>query len=121
MVLDMAIPILVMVMDMVLDTPGLDMESVPLKPNQRLMLSMDLMAMVDMDLDTVHTLLDMVMVLDMATPHLVMVMDMVLDIPGSDMESVLLMPSQRLMLSMALMVMVDMAWDTAHTLLDMVS
>merc|ERR1719318_910167 len=63
------------------------------------------------------------MVLDMATPHLVMVMDMVLDIPDSDTESVLLMLSQRLMLSMELMVMVDMvdmAWDTAHTPLDMV-
>jgi hypothetical protein len=31
------------------------------------------------------------------------------------------MPSQRLMLSMELMAMVDMAWDTVHTLLVMVS
>ena len=85
-----------------------------------LMLSMELMAMVDMVLDTVLTLLDMVMVLDMATPPLAMVVDMVLDTPGMDMESVLLMPSQRLMLFMEPMVMVDMVWDTVLTLLDMV-
>merc|ERR1719470_255966 len=106
MVLGMATQPLVMAMDMVLDIPGLDMENVPLMPSQRLMLSMELMDMVDMDLDTVLTPLDMVMVLDMATQPLVMAMDMVLDIPGLDMESVLPMPSQRLMLSMALMVMV---------------
>ena len=51
------------------------------------------------------------MVLDMATPPLGMVMDMVLD---------LLMPSQRQMLFMELMDMVDMALDTVHTLLGMV-
>ena len=44
----MATPPLGMDMDMVLDTPGLDMESVLLMLNQRLMLFMELMAMVDM-------------------------------------------------------------------------
>merc|ERR1711892_1324050 len=76
--------------------------SVRLRLNQKLMLSMELMAMVDMAtdmvLDTVLTLLDMDMdmVLDMATLHLAMVM--VWDMPGMDMASVLLMLSQRLML-----------------------
>merc|ERR1711892_323178 len=79
--------------------------SVRLRLNQKLMLSMELMAMVDMAtdmvLDTVLTLLDMDMdmVLDMATLPLAMVMVMVWDMPGMDMASVLLM----LMLSMELM------------------
>merc|ERR1719341_2700803 len=118
MALDMATPPLVMVMDMVLVIPGLDMESVLLKLSQRPMLSMEHMAMADMVLDTVLTPLDMVMVLDMATPPLDMVMDMVLVIPGLDMESVLLMLSQRLMLYMELMDMVDMVLEAEHTLLD---
>merc|ERR1739838_929651 len=75
--------------------------SVRLRLNQKLMLSMELMAMVDMAtdtvLDTVHTLLDMV--LDMATLPLAMVM--VWDMPGMDMASVLLMLSQRLMLMLS--------------------
>merc|ERR1711892_1079755 len=55
--------------------------SVRLRLNQKLMLSMELMAMVDMVLDTVLTLLDMDMdmVLDMATLPLAMVMVMVWD------------------------------------------
>merc|ERR1739838_310111 len=114
---------------------GFMLPSVRLRLNQKLMLSMELMAMVDMAtdtvLDTVLTLLDMDMdmVLDMATLPLAMVM--VWDMPGMDMASVLPMLSQRLMLSMELMVdtvldtvltlldMVDMAWDTILMVLDM--
>merc|ERR1739838_382081 len=47
-----------------------------------------------------------------------MVLDMVWDMPGMDLASVLPMLSQRLMLSMELMV--DMVLDTVLTLLDMV-
>merc|ERR1712106_119271 len=90
--------------------------SVRLKLNQKLMLSMELMAMVDMVLDTVLTLLDMV--LDMATLLLAMVM--VWDMPGMDMASVLPMLSQRLMLMLSMELMVDTVLDTALTLLDMV-
>merc|ERR1711872_796219 len=53
------------IMVMVLDTLG-TMESVKLRLSQRLMLSMELMDMV-MDLDTVHTLLDMADTLAMDT------------------------------------------------------
>merc|ERR1739838_581470 len=75
--------------------------------NQKLMLSMELMAMVDMVLDAVHTLLAMDMV-------------MVWDMPGMDMASVLLMLSQRLMLMLSMELMVDTVLDTVLTLLDMV-
>merc|ERR1719341_1199541 len=81
---------------------------------------MELMAMVDMVLDTVLTHLDMVMVLDMATLPSGMVMDLALDTPGLDVESVLLKLSPKLMLFMELMDMADMAWDTVPTLLDTV-
>merc|ERR1711982_138524 len=57
--------LLAMVMDMVLEMPAMGMESVMLR--LRLMLSMEPMVDMVMDLDTVHTPLDMVMdtVLDM--------------------------------------------------------
>merc|ERR1711892_807482 len=94
--------------------------SVRLRLNQKLMLSMELMAMVDMAtdmvLDTVLTLLDMV--LDMATLPLAMVM--VWDMPGMDTASVLLMLSQRLMLMLSMELMVDTVLDIVLTLLDMV-
>merc|ERR1740121_291540 len=98
--------------------------SVRLRLNQKLMLSMELMAMVDMAtdmvLDTVLTLLDMDMdmVLDMVTLPLDMVM--VWDMPGMDMASVLPMLSQRLMLTLSMELMVDTVLDTVLTLLDMV-
>merc|ERR1719347_1607148 len=67
------------IMVMVLDTLG-TMESVRLKLNQRLMLSMELTVMV-MDLDTVHTPLDM-------ADTLVMDMDMGVDMDmGMDMDT----------------------------------
>merc|ERR1711892_1504667 len=97
-------------------------------PSQRLrlMLSMVLMDLVDMVvLDTVLTPMDWVLlaivVLDiLATPPLAIAVDMV-DMVVDILESVLLMPSQRLklMLSMVLMDMVDMvALDTVHTPMD---
>merc|ERR1719250_393409 len=57
--------LLAMVMDMVLAMAPMDMESVTLRLNQSPMLSMDLMAGMAMDLDTVLTPWDMDM--DMAT------------------------------------------------------
>merc|ERR1711942_169176 len=66
---DMAMDILVMAMDMVLAMAPMDMESVTLRLSQSPMLSMEPMAGMAMDLETVLTLLDMDM--DMAT-----VMDM---------------------------------------------
>merc|ERR1711892_1229413 len=106
--------------DMVVDIS----ESVPLMPSQRLrlMLSMVLMDLVDMVvLDTVLTPMDWVLlaivVLDiLATPPMAIAVDMV-DMVVDILESVPLMPSQRLrlMLSMVLMDMVDL--DTVHTLM----
>merc|ERR1719516_459107 len=64
-ILDSATLLLAMVMAMVLDILG-TMESVKLRLSQRLMLSMELMDMV-MDLDTVHTPLDMADTLAMDT------------------------------------------------------
>merc|ERR1711862_407700 len=66
---DMVMDILVMAMDMVLAMAPMDMESVTLRLSQSPMLSMDPMAGMAMDLDTMLTLLDMDV--DMAT-----VMDM---------------------------------------------
>merc|ERR1712098_640328 len=74
---DMVMDNLVMVMDMVLAMAPMDMESVTLRLNQSLMLSMEPMAGMVMDLDTVLTLLDMDM--DMAT-----VMDMDIMVELSD-------------------------------------
>merc|ERR1712098_1012818 len=70
LVMDMVILdtlLLAMVMDMVLAMPAMGMESVMLRLSPRPMLSMEPMVDVVMDLDTVHTPLDMVMdtVLDM--------------------------------------------------------
>merc|ERR1711892_1487301 len=97
-------------------------------PSQRLrlMLSMVLMDMVDMVvLDTVLTPMDWVLlaivVLDiLATPPLAIAVDMV-DMVVDISESVPLMPSQRLRLSMVLMDMVDMVvLDTVLTRMDWV-
>merc|ERR1719466_140616 len=79
-----------MVMVMVWDMPGMDMVSVLLMLNQKLMLSMELMDMVDMVLDTVLTLLDMDMdmVLDMDTLPLDMVMAMVMVMASMDKQQV---------------------------------
>merc|ERR1719147_413338 len=77
--LDLATLLLAMVMAMVLGTLG-TMESVRLKLSQRLMLSMEPTVMV-MDLDTVHTPLDMVDTLVMDT-------DMGVDMDmGMDMDT----------------------------------
>merc|ERR1719308_139785 len=58
---------ILLVMDMVLAMPAIGMESVMLRLSPRLMLSMEPTVDMVMDLDTVHTPLDMVMdtVLDM--------------------------------------------------------
>merc|ERR1719234_1003681 len=109
--------LLVMGMGMDLAMPGMDMESVMLMLSQRLMLSTILMG--DMVLDTMLTLLVMDMdILD--TLLLAMAMGTVLAMPGMDMESVMLMLSQRLMLSMELMLDMVMDLDIVHTPLDMV-
>merc|ERR1712183_333359 len=85
----------------------------------RLMLMLSTILMEDMVLDTVLTLLVMDMdILD--TLLLAMAMGMVLAMPGSDMESVMLMLSQRLMLSMELMLDMVTVLDIVHTPLDMV-
>merc|ERR1712106_326808 len=108
--------------DMVVDIS----ESVPLMPSQRLMLmlSMVLMDMVDMvdmvALDTVHTPMDLVLLDILASPPLAIAVDMV-DMVVDILESVPLMPSQRLrlMLSMVLMDMVDtLVLDTVPTPMD---
>merc|ERR1712007_407328 len=68
LVMDMVILdtlLLAMVMDMVLAMPAMGMESVMLRLSPRLMLSMEPMVDMVMDLDTVHTPLDMVMDTDM--------------------------------------------------------
>merc|ERR1719347_2147925 len=67
--LDSATLLLAMVIVMVLDIPG-TMESVKLRLSQRLMLSMEPTDMV-MDLDTVHTPLDMADTLAMDTDMVV--------------------------------------------------
>merc|ERR1719474_2452297 len=95
----------------------MDMESVMLMLNQRLMLSM--VHMVDMDLDTALILWDMVMAIS-ATLLLATVMDMVLAMAVMGMESVMLMLSQKLMLMLSMVLMVDMDLDTALILWDMV-
>merc|ERR1711872_322099 len=75
----MGLLLAMVIMVMVLDTLG-TMESVRLKLSQRLMLSMEPMGMV-MDLDTVHTPLDMVDTLAMDT-------DMGVDMDmGMDMDT----------------------------------
>merc|ERR1719320_1499955 len=72
--------LLAMVMDMVLAMPVMGMESVMLRLSPRLMLSMEPMVDMVMDLDTVHTPLDMVMdtALDMVMDT-VTVLDMDMD------------------------------------------
>merc|ERR1712029_552812 len=77
--------LLAMVMDMVLDMPAMGMESVMLKLSPRLMLSMEPIVDMFMDLDTVHTPLDMVMdtVLDM---DMDMDMDIMVKILGTTIQ-----------------------------------
>merc|ERR1719308_182169 len=75
---DMVMDISVMAMDMVLAMAPLDMESVTLRLNPSPMLSMEPMAGMVMDLDTVLTLLDMDM--DMAT---VMDMDIMVELSNT--------------------------------------
>merc|ERR1719312_1235472 len=65
--MDMVMDILVMGMDMVLAMALMDMESVTLRLNQSLMLSMEPMAGMVMDLDTVLTPWDMDMDMAMGT------------------------------------------------------
>merc|ERR1719308_478738 len=68
LVMDMVILdtlLLAMVMDMVLAMPAMGMENVMLRLSPRLMLSMEPMVDMVMDLDTVHTPLDMVLDMDM--------------------------------------------------------
>merc|ERR550534_1553584 len=75
--------------------------------------------MEDMVLDTVLILWDMVMAI-LATLHLATVMDMVLAMALMDMESAMLMLSQRLMPMLSTVLMEDMVLDTAPILWDMV-
>merc|ERR1712055_425214 len=80
----------------------------------RLMLMLSTILMEDMVLDTVFILLVMdTVILD--TLLLAMAMDTVLAMPGMDMESVMLMLSQRLMLSMEPMLDMVMDLDIVHT------
>merc|ERR1711872_528602 len=81
----------------------------------KLMLKLFTIPMEDMVLDTVSILLDMVMVMVIMLDSDTLLLAMVLDILAT-MESVRLKLSQRLMLSMEVMVM-DL--DTVHTPLDM--
>merc|ERR1719370_1857940 len=93
------------------------MESAMLMLSQRLMLMLSTVLMEDMVLDTALILWDMVMAI-LATILLAMAMDMDLAMALMDMESAMLMLSQRLMLSTVLME--DMVLDTALILWDMV-
>merc|ERR1719317_1141361 len=93
----------------------MDMESVMLRLNQkpRLMLSMDMV------LGTALILWDMAMDI-LATLPLAMVMDMDMVMDITDMESVKLRLSQRLMPMLSMALMGDMVLDTALILQDMV-
>merc|ERR1719312_1831756 len=105
--------LLVMVMDMVLAMDLTDMESVKLKPSQRLMLMLSMALMEDMVLDTALILWDMVMDI------LVMAIDMVLAMAPMDMESMTLRLNQSPMLSMEPMAGMAMDLDTVVTPWDM--
>merc|ERR1711970_304150 len=107
-----------MAMDMVLAMALTDMESAMLLLSQRLMLMLSTVLMEDMVLDTALIPWDMVMAI-LATLLLATAVDMVLAMAVMDMESAMLMLSQRLMLSMEPMVGMAMELDTVHTLWDM--
>merc|ERR1719206_324897 len=101
--------LLVMALDMAL----MDMESVKLKPSQRLMLMLSMALMEDMVLGPALILQDMVMDI------LVMAMDLVLAMALMDMENVTLMLNQSPMLSMEPMAGMAMDLDTVLTPWDM--
>merc|ERR1719281_485931 len=76
LVMDMVILdtlLLAMVMDMVLAMPAMGMESVMLRLSPRLMLSMEPTVDMVMDLDNVHTPLDMALDMDMGMDMDIMV------------------------------------------------
>merc|ERR1711887_445957 len=75
----LAILLLGIAMDMVLAIPGMGMESVLLRLNQRLMLFMDPIVGTGMNLDIVHTPWDMAMDMVMAT-----VMDIMVKLPATN-------------------------------------
>merc|ERR1711875_105404 len=107
----LAILLLAMATDMVMDI--MDMESVKLRLSQRLMPMLSMALMEDMVLATALMVTEI-----LATLLLVMAMAMVLAMELTDMESVKLRLSQRLMpmLSMALMevMALDMVLAMAH-------
>merc|ERR1719513_112430 len=92
-----------------------DMESVKLRLSRRLMPMLSMALMEDMVLDTVLMVTEI-----LATLLLVMVMDMVLAMDLTDMESVKLRLSQRLMPMLSMALMEDMVLDTVLILWDMV-
>merc|ERR1719312_1054020 len=100
-------------MVMVLDI--MDMESVMLMLYQKLRPMLSMVLMEDMVLDTVLMVTEI-----LATLLLVMVMDMVLAMDLTDMESVKLRLSQRLMPMLSMALMEDMVLDTVLILWDMV-
>merc|ERR1719369_2614053 len=107
-----------MAMDMVLAMVPMGMESVMLMLSQKLMPMLSMVHMESTVLDTALILWDMVMAI-LATLHLATVMDMVLAMAVMDMESAMLMLSQRLMPMLSTVLMEDMVLDTALILWDM--
>merc|ERR1719435_641356 len=106
-------------MDMVLAMAVMDMESAMLMLSQRLMPMLSMVLMEDMVLDTALIPWDMVMAI-LATLLLATAVDMVLAMAVMDMESAMLMLSQRLMPMLSTELMEDMVLDTALILWDMV-
>merc|ERR1719474_1773996 len=96
-----------------------DMESAMLMLSQKLMLMPSTVVMEDMVLDTALILWDMVMAI-LAILLLATAMDMDLAMALTDMESAMLMLSQRLMPMLSTGLMEDMVLDTALILWDMV-
>merc|ERR1711970_141472 len=96
-----------------------DMESAMLMLSQRLMPMLSTVLMEDMVLDTALILWDMVMAI-LAILLLATAMDMDLAMALTDMESAMLMLSQRLMPMLSTVLMEDMVLDTALILWDMV-
>merc|ERR1719312_2483001 len=98
--------LLAMAMDMVMDI--MDTESVKLRLSQRLMPMLSMALMEDMVLATALMVTEI-----LATLLLVMVMAMVLAMKLTDMESVKLRLSQRLMPMLSMALMEDMGLDIA--------
>merc|ERR1719244_2189814 len=96
-----------------------DMESAMLMLSQRLMPMLSTVLMEDMVLDTALIFWDMVMAI-LAILLLATAMDMDLAMALTDMESAMLMLSQRLMPMLSTVLMEDMVLDTALILWDMV-